>query len=197
MNNFWNDRYSTKTYAYGEMPNQFFKQEISKLTPGTILFPAEGEGRNAVYAATLGWQVAAFDLSSEGKQKALQLAEKHNVEIDYRLEGYDNVSFPHESFDCIVLIFAHMPATAREKNHKHLLSFLKPGGTFILEGFRKEQINMKSGGPRNEEMLFSKEELMDDFENLFSLKIEETDIILDEGPFHQGLASVIRVVGEK
>ncbi|MCE4565237.1 class I SAM-dependent methyltransferase [Maribellus sp. CM-23] len=197
MNNFWNERYSTKEYAYGEKPNRFFKEEISKLKQGSILFPAEGEGRNAVYAATLGWQVKAFDTSTEGREKALQLAEKHKVKIDYRIESYEQISFRPESFDCIVLIFAHMPAAIRQKNHQQLLEFLKPGGTIILEGFSKEQINHKSGGPRDREMLFSAEELRNDFRDLSSLRMEETDTLLDEGPFHQGLASVIRLIGRK
>lgn len=197
MNNFWDERYSTKEYAYGEKPNRFFKEEISKLKQGSLLFPAEGEGRNAVYAATLGWQVSAFDTSTEGREKALQLAKKYEIEIDYRIESYEKTSFLPETFDCIVLIFAHMPAALRETNHQHLLEFLKPGGTIILEGFSKEQINRESGGPRDKQMLFSAEELKNDFRGLSSLYIEETDTVLDEGPFHQGLASVIRVIGKK
>jgi hypothetical protein len=49
----WNDRYSKDEYAYGEQPNNFLREELEKLKPGTILFPAEGEGRNAVFAAAL------------------------------------------------------------------------------------------------------------------------------------------------
>ncbi|MFV0591208.1 MAG: class I SAM-dependent methyltransferase [Draconibacterium sp.] len=197
MTNFWDERYSTKEYAYGENPNRFFRQQIEKQTPGSILFAAEGEGRNAVFAATLGWKVSAFDTSSQGKQKALELAKKHKVEIDYRIEGYDTVRFDRESFDCIVLIFAHMQAAARKQNHQHLLNYLKPGGIIILEGFRKEQINKNSGGPKNIEMLFSKEELENDFHGLADIGFEIVDTFLDEGPFHQGMASVIRMFGRK
>ena len=73
MNDTWvnrlNDRYSTDEYAYGEQPNNFLREELEKLKPGTILFPAEGEGCNAVFAAKLGWIVSAFDISAEGKNK--------------------------------------------------------------------------------------------------------------------------------
>ena len=70
MQDFWNKRYKQKEYAYGEQPNRFFKEQIQNLSPGKALFPAEGEGRNAVYAAQLGWEVEAFDISEEGKNKA-------------------------------------------------------------------------------------------------------------------------------
>lgn len=46
--------------AYGTEPNAFFKAQLDQLTPGRLLLPAEGEGRNAVYAAKKGWEVAAF-----------------------------------------------------------------------------------------------------------------------------------------
>ena len=113
MNNFWNERYKADDYAYGIEPNKFLKNQLKNITPGNILFPAEGEGRNAVYAATIGWQVTAFDPSIEGKRKAELLAMKKGVSIDYRIEDYEFVEFPVESFDCIALIFAHMNPVKR------------------------------------------------------------------------------------
>lgn len=197
MNDFWNKRYSTKEFAYGEAPNQFVLEELGKLKPGNVLFPAEGEGRNAVYAATQGWEVTAFDPSKEGKKKADFLASKHNLDIDYQIAGYEHVDFEKESFDCIVLVFAHMPPSKRNEWHKKLSSFLKPGGVIIIVGFSKDQIKRKTGGPQNIDMLFSEEELNTDFIEFSELVITETDTILDEGPFHQGLASVIRLIGKK
>jgi hypothetical protein len=61
----WNERYSKNEFAYGEAPNNYLKEQLEKLSAGAILFPAEGEGRNAVFAATLGWKVSAFDISIE------------------------------------------------------------------------------------------------------------------------------------
>lgn len=197
MNDFWNERYSTDEYAYGTQPNQFFKEHLEQLVPGTILFPAEGEGRNAVYAAKMGWQVTAFDTSTEGKRKADKLASENEVTIDYQIAGYENIHYQLNSFDCIVLIFAHVQPFKRKEYHQKLMSFLKPGGVLILEGFSKKQINNKSGGPRDVELLFSKEEMKSDFASFSELSITETSYILDEGPFHQGIASVIRVFGIK
>jgi 2-polyprenyl-3-methyl-5-hydroxy-6-metoxy-1,4-benzoquinol methylase len=197
MNDFWNERYATKEYAYGIEPNQFYKEQLEKLIPGKILFPAEGEGRNAVHAANKGWEVFAFDPSLEGKRKAEKLASENGVNIDYQIAGYENVHFKPHFFDCIVLIFAHTHPLKRTEIHQKLTSYLKPGGFLILEGFSKNQISYNSGGPRDVNMLFSKEELRSDFGLFSNLNIAETDIFLDEGPFHQGKASVIRVLGIK
>jgi len=81
----WNDRYSNTTFAYGEQPNLYLKEQLEKLSAGNILFPAEGEGRNAVFAAKIGWNVSAFDISDEGKNKAMRLAASNGVAIDYRV----------------------------------------------------------------------------------------------------------------
>lgn len=197
MNDFWNERYSSEEFAYGEAPNAFFAEELKKLKPGKILFPAEGEGRNAVFAATLGWEVTAFDPSIEGQKKAQILANKYNTEIDYQIAGYEDVAFQSEYFDCIVLIFAHMHPLKRTEYHKKLTKYLKPGGTLLLEGFSKKQIKKNTGGPQNVDMLFSAEELQNDFNNLTQVTIREKEVTLDEGPFHQGIASVIRIVGSK
>lgn len=197
MTEFWNERYATVEYAYGTEPNLFFRDNLKSISPGKILFPAEGEGRNAVFAARMGWDVTAFDVSTEGKKKAEQLAANNQVKISYLIENFENVSFPVNYYDCIVLIFAHMHPAKRKELHQKLVSFLKPGGILILEGFSKKQINNNSGGPRDINMLFSKDELQSDFGFFSELTITEADYILDEGPFHQGIASVIRVKGIK
>ena len=197
MNDFWNERYAAQDYAYGVEPNQYFKEQLEKLNHGKILFPAEGEGRNAVYAAKSGWQVFAFDPSTEGKRKAENLASANGVSIDYQIAGYENIQYMPNSFDCIVLIFAHTHPLKRTEVHQKMISFLKPGGTVILEGFSKNQISYNSGGPRDMNMLFSKEEMEFDFRHLSKLKINEVEVDLNEGQFHQGKAAVIRILGVK
>lgn len=198
----WNDRYSNSAFAYGEEPNNFFKEQIEKLNPGTILLPAEGEGRNAVYAAKLGWEVAAFDISEEGKNKALKLAEANNVKIDYKIDALETLNYQPEQFDAIALIYAHFPAEIKSYLHKTLETYLRKDGIIIFEAFSKKHleylaINDKVGGPKDIESLFSIEEIKADFPNYEIIQLEETEIELNEGLFHNGKGSVIRFVGKK
>jgi len=85
MQQFWDERYAAPAFAYGTEPNVFLKAQLNKMTPGSILFPCEGEGRNAVYAASLGWGVSAFDYSVSGRDKALMLANQQDVDITYQI----------------------------------------------------------------------------------------------------------------
>lgn len=198
----WDERYRQEEFAYGELPNQYLKEQLNKLPVGQILFPAEGEGRNAVYAATLGWTVSAFDISIEGKHKALRLSEAKGVKIDYQLGDLNSLHYQPGQFDAVALIYAHFPAEIKSQYHKTLDRYLKAGGMVIFEAFSKNHLgyiakNEKVGGPKELAMLFSKEEISSDFSNYEILVLEEVEIELSEGFFHNGIGSVIRFVGRK
>lgn len=198
MREFWNERYGQEEYAYGTEPNAYFRQQISKLKlQGSILLPAEGEGRNAVYAAKRGLEVTAFDLSEEAKNKALRLASANDVNITYHTDEFNKLSLTENSFDAIGLIYAHFPANLRADYHKQFVNLLAPGGVIILEAFSKEQLKYESGGPKDPDMLFSKEEIKSEFDGLEVIDLSGYDIRLNEGPYHQGMASVVRFVGRK
>lgn len=197
MNNFWNERYAEKVFAYGIEPNKFYKEQLAKLPKGKILFAAEGEGRNAVYAAQQGFEVSAFDSSVEGKNKAEALAQEKNVAISYSVAGLEEIDFPENYFDVIVLVYAHFPYEIRKKYHQKLVSFLKPNGSIFFEAFGKEQLNYTSGGPKQLDMLFSEEEIKSEFQNIDFTYLKTEETFLDEGPYHQGKANVVRFIGQK
>jgi len=193
---FWNEIYGKKEYRYGTEPNLFLKQQLDLLNPGSILLPAEGEGRNAVYAASKGWKVTAFDISERGKEKALGLSNNKDVFIDYQVSGVLDFQ-TNKQFDVIGLSYAHFPSKIRKEANQSLLQFLKIGGTVIFEGFAKAQLENSSGGPKNEAMLFSVEEIKTDFSQLEFKMLKEENIELSEGKHHKGKADVIRFVGIK
>lgn len=199
MKEFWDERYAADEYVYGKDANLFLQSKLVGIDPGKALFPAEGEGRNAVFAATLGWDVTAFDISSSAKIKADKLAQEKEVTIDYRVGPLDQQSFDENSFDLIVLVFAHFPDSLRPTIHQSLKKLLKPGGQIILEAFSKEHLeynskNPKAGGPKDASMLFSKEELEEDFGDMEWIFCEKKVLEIKEGEFQIGLSSVIRLV---
>jgi SAM-dependent methyltransferase len=195
--NQWDERFSGEEYVYGIQPNVFLEEQLPLLEPGTILFACEGEGRNAVFAASLGWTVSAFDGSTEGQKKALKLAAKKDVTINYRIGDATDIEYPAESFDCIVFIYAHFPADIRAVIHQRALGWLKPGGTVIMEAFNPEQLPRTSGGPKDITMLYTPEILMQDYEDVEDISISLESVTLDEGPLHQGKAEVIRMIAKK
>jgi SAM-dependent methyltransferase len=199
MKNFWNERYSTKEYIYGTKPNQFFKDQVDKLKPGKLLLVGEGEGRNAVFAAKLGWQVDAVDSSSVAKEKALKLAGRNKATINYQTANILTYTFPHNTFDAIGIIFLHINESREESQilYQKFYDSLKTNGRIILELFSQNQLGKKSGGPQDLSMLSSTEQIRKHFQLLKHEILKEENIILSEGESHNGEASVIRFVGVK
>lgn len=202
MKEFWDERYSAENYAYGEKPNQFLEENLPKFEKGKILFPADGEGRNSVFAARLGWEVSAFDMSEEGIKKARRLAEKSGVKVDYKVGDLKDLHYFENEFDAIADIFSHFPSDKKKEYYQILNSYLKKNGLIILELYHKNQLeintkNPKSGGPRSLEMLYSKEDILELFPNFEILLLEETTNFFDEGDFHNGEGAVVKFIGRK
>ncbi|RFM31062.1 class I SAM-dependent methyltransferase [Chitinophaga silvisoli] len=194
----WDDRYRDADFAYGKAPNLFFKEHLDQLNKGSILMPADGEGRNGVYAAVSGWQVTSTDLSPEGKTKALQLAAELNTDLNYIVGDLETMQFEPASFDAIGLIYAHFLPEKKSILHKQLDSYLKPGGTIIFEAFSKNhEANAQVGGPTEKAWLFSEEEIKKDFSNYEILLLKEEVVGLEEGKYHNGQGTVIRFIGKK
>ena len=198
MKEFWDARYREEGFAYGSEPNAFVKDRLNAIAPkGRILFPAEGEGRNAVYAASLGWDVHAYDISEGGREKAMQLAQAQDVRIDYRIAGFLDVDYPTRSFDALVFSYVHVPTSLKASVLHAQKTFLKEGGLFLFEGFSVNNLPLRAanpqiGGPDNIDMLYSVEEIATLFEGVPNLHVWEEEVELSEGKYHVGKAIVIR-----
>lgn len=197
MKDLWNQRYSSEEYKYGKEPNLFFQKELKKIEPGRILLIGEGEGRNAVYAATLGWIVDAVDFSETGKTKALKLAEEVGVKINYEIKDLSQYEPTIDTYDAIGVIFVHLEEKIRKPLFDKLIKSLKKNGKIILECFEKEQLKFSSGGPKDSELLYSLEDIVNDFIDLDFEKLSKEIVLLKEGMGHNGEGVVIQFLGVK
>jgi hypothetical protein len=196
MRDFWDKRYSYQQYVYGIEPNNFFKGFLDSTIPGKLLLPAEGEGRNALYALRKGWEVNAVDQSDEGRKKAISLARASGFDLEYTVADLTFWDDPI-GVDAIALIFAHFPRITRQDIHRKLIEKLNSGGHIILEAFSADQLRFNTGGPRNPELLYTPEMLEQDFEPIDIRYLEQLEIDIEEGDFHKGRASVVRLIGKK
>lgn len=192
----WSSRYSENEIVYGKQPNQYFKKFIDSHRPGSILLPAEWEGRNAVYAAGKGWKVDAFDFSEEAKQKADGLSAKMGVAINYWLQDMENFR-ANKKYDAVGLIYIHLPGNNRRAFHREIYNSLLSGGYLVLESFAREQIHLKSGGPKEVSLLYDAPTICGDFPFLHILSCGQREIELNEGEFHKGKAAVLQLTGQK
>ena len=129
----WDQRFAEPGHAYGETVNDFLAGCAQGLPPGAALTLAEGEGRNAVWLAQQGHRVTAVDFSATGRDKALTMAMRAGVMIDYRLGDLADFDPGRGQWDLVAAIFSQPPAPVRRRLHGRLAQALRPGGRFMLE----------------------------------------------------------------
>lgn len=193
----WDERYSEPGFAYGTAPNDFLASVIDKIPQGKILSLAEGEGRNAVYLASRGYQVTGVDGSEVGLHKARELAAEHCVTITTIHADLNEFEIEPEHWEGIISCYCHVPSIIRIPLHKAVVRGLKSGGVFVLEAFSKEQLSYNTGGPQSLDMLMSLDELKQELAGLdfnYAVQIERE---VREGSRHTGLASVVQMFGIK
>lgn len=195
--NQWDIRFNTIQFIYGTEPNGFFSGFLkTQNIPGKLLLPAEGEGRNAVFAAKSGWEVDAFDSSSVARKKALDFASREKVSINYDLLDLNNFITKPGYYNMVAIIFVHHPEENRVQFHQKIVQSLKKGGVVLVEAFAKEQLNNNSGGPPDINKLYSTDILRKDFAGLTIQKLSHEKTFLDEGQ-HRGMAEVVRLIAVK
>lgn len=193
--NMWDERYGRPEYVYGTEPNDFLRAEAARIPRGRVLCLAEGEGRNAVYLAGLGHEVTAVDLSIEGLKKAEQLARDRGVGIT--LEHADLASYvpTPAAYQGIVTIFGHLPAPVRKRLYGMIAASLVPGGVFLLESYRPEQLAFGTGGPKDPTMLPTVEQLREELVGLELVVAKQVEREIHEGVLHDGRSATVQVVG--
>ncbi|HEY5373670.1 MAG TPA: class I SAM-dependent methyltransferase [Polyangiaceae bacterium] len=193
---FWDDRYRGDNYAYGTEPNDFLRASVSRIPLGRVLCLAEGEGRNAVYLAARGYAVTAVDLSAEGLRKAERLARERGVVVELVQADLTSYELPGDLAG-VVSIFAHVPAVSRQRLHAQIPAALRPGGAFVLEAYRPEQLAFNTGGPRDAALLPTLADLRRELASLTLVVAQEVEREVQEGNYHCGRSATVQVVGLK
>lgn len=193
----WDERYAVEDYVYGTEPNAFLAEAVRGLAPGRALCLAEGEGRNAVFLASLGHQVLATDASAVGLTKAERLAERRGVALETRVSDLALFQIEPESWDLVVSIFCHVPPALRQDLHRRVVAGIKPGGRLILEAYTPRQLELATGGPPTAALMMRLVDLREELAGLEFVHAAETEREIHEGRLHVGLGAVVQVVGVK
>ncbi|VTS04648.1 class I SAM-dependent methyltransferase [Tuwongella immobilis] len=193
----WDQRYSNPGLIYGEEPNRFLVEAAHHLPHGPILSLGEGEGRNALYLAGLGFDLLAVDQSSVGLVKAVQRAESSGLTLQTQVVDLKYFPIEPRSWAGILSIFCHLPAELRRDVHARVVAGLRPGGVFILEAYTPQQLGRGTGGPSDRSMLVSAFDLESELVGLEFLHCAELEREVIEGTHHTGMAHVVQLIARK
>lgn len=136
--NYWEERYAEPEHAWSGNPNPVLVTEAGKLAPGRAIDIGSGEGADALWLATHGWQVTGVDFASAGLVKARARAEATDPEAAARIqwEQHDVTVWAPEpqSFDLVSAHFMHLPDPARSAVFRSLAAAVAPGGSLLIVG---------------------------------------------------------------
>ncbi|HMK71518.1 MAG TPA: class I SAM-dependent methyltransferase [Xanthobacteraceae bacterium] len=194
----WETRFGASGYLFGKEPNAFLKRQAYRLRAGqTALTVADGEGRNGVWLAEQGLDVLAIDFSPTALAKARVLAAERSVELRTELADVTRWRWPAAAFDVVVAIFIAVSPRERPAFFANMKRALNPGGLLLMQSYRPEQLQYKTGGPPDADRMCTRAILEAAFGDLAELDIREHDSVLNEGTAHVGMSALIDLIGRK
>jgi SAM-dependent methyltransferase len=195
----WESRFAVPEYAFGKEPN-YFLAACKPLLPrsGRALAVADGEGRNGVWLAEQGLDVLSIDFSPSAQRKAKALAAERHVSVTFVEADVHAWDYPAAAFDVVVEIFTQFsPPRDRERKWAGMRRALKPGGLLIIQGYTPKQLAYGTGGPKQEENLYTRAMLEDGFKGFTDVRIVEEEREIWEGTSHGGMSAVIGLTARK
>jgi SAM-dependent methyltransferase len=162
---FWDERYLSHTTLWSGNPNRHLVAETEKLTPGTALDVAAGEGADAIWLAGRGWQVTAVDISTVALERAAGYAAKAGADIAGRIswchQDLINWEPAQGQYDLISAQYLHLPRGPREVLFDHLAGAVASGGTLLIVGHHPSDMETTMPRPKMPELFFTGDEIAD------------------------------------
>src|SRR5262245_11658738 len=181
----WNEIF-TKRQGREFPHNKFLAETIRGRQPGAALDIGMGEGRNALFLATQGWEVTGFDISDVGVQLAREAAQKRALKLNAIVDDVDRFDYGRQRWDLVVGMYMHGMIT---RNAEKVIESLKPGGLVVVEGFHRD---VKRRGLLGDELGYRSNELLRAFDRLRVIHYEDTVGAADWG---SARSPIVRFIG--
>ena len=151
----WDERYRGHDHVWSVTPNLFVADRLGSSTPGSGLDLAAGEGRNAIWLASLGWEMTAVDFSEVAVGKGRARSEG----VDF-VVGDVRTWEPEQTFDLILIAYLHLTPPDYETVVRRAEDWLAPGGELFLIGHDVSNLAEGWGGPQYPELLWDVPEVL-------------------------------------
>jgi SAM-dependent methyltransferase len=171
----WDARYASVENLWAVRPNRFLVAEAGDLRTGRALDLACGEGQNAIWLASLGWDVVGVDYSEVAIARARARAERDGVAAEFICADLVGYAADPQAFDLVLVLYLHIPADQRRRVLERAAAAVAPGGTFIFVGHDLTNMTEGVGGPSDPQILCTPEEIAAE---LPGLEIERAERVL-------------------
>lgn len=197
----WDERYAGDAYGFGTEPNDFLRECMAlpamAAAPLRALCIGDGEGRNGVWLAGLGHDVTTVDLSPVGVAKALRLAAERGVRVDARAADLAAWDLGTDAWDLVVSVFCHMAPALRADVHARIARAVRPGGWYLVEAYRPDNVGRGVGGPQSPELNVTLDELRGQFAGWELVVAREVEREIHEGRYHDGLSATTQLLARR
>ena len=194
---FWDSRFAEDGYAYGTEPNDFVRDCAAAIPAGRVLCLGEGQGRNAVFLASRGFDVTAMDQSAVGLERAEALARERGVRIATLAADLTDFEIASGAWSGIVSVFIHLPTALRRRVPRRGVAGLAPGGAFVFEAYTPRQLEFRTGGPEDTDRLAPVAVLVEELGGLEFEIAREVEREVVEGRYHTGRAATAQVLARR
>jgi SAM-dependent methyltransferase len=143
----WDRRYADVENLWSARPNRFLVAEVEPLPPGRALDLACGEGQNAIWLATRGWDVAGVDFSEIAIAKAQARAEREGVAVEFAVADLLEYEPAAGAYDLVLLLYLHLAPHERRLVLERASAALARGGILLLIGHDLLNMTEGVGGP--------------------------------------------------
>jgi SAM-dependent methyltransferase len=173
---FWEERYRAHAAVWSGRPNLQLVAETTELTPGAALDVGSGEGADAIWLASRGWQVTAVDFSTTALQRGAVHADALGADVAGRIRWVhaDLTTWaPTEgAFDLVSAQFLHLPAAQRQVLFAKLATMVAPGGSLLIVGHHPSDLQTTMPRPPIPDLFFTAEQIGD------SLDPDQWDVLV-------------------
>lgn len=188
----WDERHAARDPIESHEPDPTLVDEIGSLPPGRALDLGAGDGRNAVWLASQGWQVTAVDFSQVALDRGRGRATASGVEVEWQLANLLEWSPGASRFDLVTLFFIHLPPDERRDVYARAAAAVAPGGTLLIVGHDRTNLADGVGGPQDPDVLFAPGEVAAD---LAGFRIDRAEAVRRQAPDGRGpIDAIVRAV---
>ncbi|MEU1985120.1 class I SAM-dependent methyltransferase [Nocardia sp. NPDC019395] len=194
----WDARYVQSELVWGAPPNNTVVEFVHGLDRRVPRLPgpdgevpelpraldlACGEGRNALWLGTHGWQVRAVDFSQVGIDKGRTVATRLSRSIRERItwqcadvtEADVDLGGPYE---LVLMVFLHLLPAERRQMVRRAAAMLTPGGMLLVLGHDSSNPERGHGGPQDSAILFTPQDVVADLGDDSGIEVDTARQIL-------------------
>ena len=158
----WDERHAAQDPIESTEPDPTLIHEVGALSPGRALDLGAGDGRNAVWLASRGWDVTAVDFSQVALDRGLARADAAGVHVEWKLADLLEWTPGGRSYDLVTLFFIHLARDERRDVYARAATAVAPGGTLLVVGHDRTNIADGVGGPQDPDVLITPGEVAAD-----------------------------------